>query len=285
MWNWIQSVRHYENFPVGSFLIRPEFRPVFVALYRFARYADDIADESSLPSRERVLVLKKLDLALQGMATDPPIISALRPHWEKHQLPIEPLRSLLSAFLQDAVQDGLNKSYLTPAHMDRKNILNYCNRSASPIGELILRIFGVCTEKNLLYSNSICIALQQINFIQDLGADWKVGRLYLPVDELQFAGVDCAEVTECVRSGRSSKSLRNFISQQVLDYKKRLLQGAYLINQVPNDLSKELRLILSGALQIVRHLEKNRFDPLLCRPKLGWKDIPGIALSYIRLGY
>ncbi|MBN9462278.1 MAG: squalene synthase HpnC [Burkholderiales bacterium] len=270
----VTSVDHYENFPVGSLLIPARLRPALVAIYRFARYADDLADEGEAASAERLAALEALDRALRGEGLDPPIVAQLRPHLAAHALPVAPLRALLSAFAQDCG---------TVRHASWNSVLDYCRRSANPVGELVLRLFGAWNAATRERSDAICTALQVLNFLQDLAVDWRRGRLYLPLDELRAAGLGERDVARAVEAGRLvDPQLAWFLDTQTARARAMLQAGAQLVGQLPWRLSLELRAIVAGGLRIAERLAAAGSDPVAARPSLGWRDAPALMRLWWR---
>src|SRR5690606_27808427 len=142
------------------------------------------------------------------------VVAQLRPHWSEHALPYEPLHALLSAFAQDAAAAGGGPEGRGLRHADRASLLDYCSRSANPVGELVLRLFGAWNDRTRGGSDAICSALQLLNFVQDLAIDWRRGRLYLPLDELHAAGLDEDDVARSVAAGRVDARLAALLAQQ-----------------------------------------------------------------------
>ena len=187
-----QPVQHYENFPVASVLCPARFRPPITAIYHFARTADDIADEGNASPAERLadLAAYRADLLAtsQGKAVStrwPAVFAALGPMLQTWQLPLPLLTDLLSAFEQDIVKTR---------YADQAELLDYCRRSANPIGRLLLHLYGVQDANALRQSDCICTALQLVNFWQDLSEDIPRGRIYLPTDMQNKHGVTEAKL-------------------------------------------------------------------------------------------
>ncbi|MGZ8260194.1 MAG: squalene/phytoene synthase family protein, partial [Caldimonas sp.] len=181
------SVAHYENFPVASWLCPPELRPPIVAIYRFARTADDIADEGDATPAARVADLAAfradLDTVAAGAAPSPrwpDVFGPLGDAIALHRLPVALLADLLDAFGADAVQTR---------YADRAGLLDYCRRSANPIGRLLLHLYGIADASALARSDAICSALQLANFWQDLGVDAGRGRVYVPAADARRHGI------------------------------------------------------------------------------------------------
>jgi len=272
----LSSSDHYENFPVASILVPARLRPTIAALYRFARHADDLADEGDASAAERLAALDALGRELRAQRPDSPIVARLHRHWNEHALPYEPLHALLSAFAQDAAAcDAAPGSGLR--HPDRASLLDYCSRSANPVGELILRMFGAWNEQTRSASNAICTGLQLLNFVQDFAIDWKRGRLYVPLDELHAAGLDERDIERALEAGRVEPRLAALLARQT-DAAVELLQaGTSLVRHVPWRLALELRAIVGGGLRIAERLRISGYDPVADRPVLGWRDAPALA--------
>ncbi|MGA0796942.1 MAG: squalene synthase HpnC [Quisquiliibacterium sp.] len=268
---WVSSVRHYENFPVASVLMPAELRPAVIAIYRFARYADDVADEGNAEPQARIRELHRLRDALLGKPGKPgvhPLVVQLQPWIERFALPVEPFLALLSAFEQDVCVHRF---------ATRAALLDYCVRSANPIGRLLLHLYRVQDPQSITSSDAICTALQLINFVQDITSDWSRGRVYIALDELTAAGLTIDEIERAVAAGRASPRLREVIATQAEQAHALLESGASLVSRVPLRLALELRGVLAGATRVLQRLSASDWDPILRRPKLGWADAPAIA--------
>jgi squalene synthase HpnC len=261
------AVDHYENFPVASRLLPARLRPAVVAIYRFARHADDLADEGDLDAAARLSGLQALRTAIESatpLVDEPAVVSALRPVIDRHELPISLFLDLLSAFEQDA--RGFQ-------HRSRADLLDYCRRSANPVGRLMLSLLKVPAEPRLLsWSDSVCTALQLINFLQDLAIDVERGRIYLPEDRLSAAGLVERDLKEAVAAGCAPLALRQVIEDQARWAGSQLREGSALAGQVGWRFGLELRLIVAGGLRILELLERSRFDPIRRRPRLRGRD-------------
>ena len=185
------SVAHYENFPVASLIVPSALRPAVSAIYRFARNADDFADEGDFAPDARLAALNGYELALDAIeaGTPPaePPFPELAAAIARHRLSLSPFRDLLSAFRQDVV---------TTRYPTFDLLLDYCRRSANPIGRLMLRLYASESPANATASDAICTALQLINFWQDVAADWQKGRVYLPGADLSQFGVSEAQIAD-----------------------------------------------------------------------------------------
>lgn len=267
------SVDHYENFPVASILMPRAIRPAVVALYHFARAADDLADEGDLTETERLAGLAELDQALcQPSQQAPEVVARLYPLIDQHALPVDQLRALLNAFAQDV---------RVHRYRDREHLLDYCSRSANPVGRLLLRLFGADTSESIRLSDHICSALQLINFLQDLAIDWQKGRVYVPQTALRDAGSGDHEIEQAAAGEPLAPALRRALAGE-LDFARQLLAaGAPLVRRVPWRLALELRAIIAGGQRIIDRIARVQHDVFRHRPALGWRDAPallGIAL-------
>jgi len=241
------AVNHYENFPVASFLLPARLRPAVRALYTFARSADDIADEGDASDAQRLAALEdyaaQLELIARGALPDNEQFQNLQDIIRQYRLPVQPLHQLLSAFEQDVVQ----KRYDTYA-----DLLDYCDRSANPVGQLILHLYGAASASNILDSNAICSALQLINFWQDVGIDWHKQRIYIPLEDLQLFGVTERHIAEAI-SDSAWQSLMQFELQRT---RALMLSGAPLARRLPGRIGLELRGVVQGGLRILEKLER-----------------------------
>lgn len=263
-------VDHYENFPVASLLLPAHLRPAVAAIYAFARSADDFADEGDLLPEERLRRLAtyqaELDRIEHGEVAGHPVFLRLRPHIEAHHLPLQLFRDLLDAFAQDVVKDRY-------ASFDE--LMDYCRRSANPVGRLLLHMFGAATPDNLRRSDAICSALQLINHWQDVGIDLdkgQNGRIYLPQDELARF-----KVTENMLKCRlASAEFRALMQFQVERARALMLSGASLGRDLPGRIGMEIRTIVAGGLRILAKIEAVGYDVFNRRPVLGAFDWPRI---------
>ncbi len=262
------SVDHYENFPVASVLCPPPLRPAVAAIYWFARIADDIADEGDASATHRLEELTAYRNDLHAVVRDRPlsarwqaVFSKLGAAMRRWNLPVEPFDDLLSAFQQD-----LSKT----SYRDRAELLDYCRRSANPVGRLLLRLYGVDDAQALRQSDAICSALQLINFWQDLGADLARGRLYLPVADCLEHQVEPARLL----AREDSPALRALLGAEVAWARSMMASGQALAFRIGGRAGWELRLVVQGGLRILDKIEANGFDTMLRRPRLRMVDVP-----------
>ena len=263
----IQGVSHYENFPVASFLCPPRLRPAIAAIYWFARTADDIADEGDAAPQTRLddLAAYRADL-LATVAGLPPstrwsaVFAQLGPAITQYALPVELLTDLLSAFEQDVVK---------PRYASQAELLDYCRRSANPVGRLLLHLYGVNDAEALIESDCICSALQLINFWQDLSVDIPRGRIYLPADAWGQHGVDEAQLLGL----QVNPGTLNLIADCARAASASMRKGSKLVKKLPGRGGWELRLVVQGGLRILDKIEAQGFNTLQQRPKLGAWDV------------
>jgi squalene synthase HpnC len=251
-------VDHYENFPVASWLCPPALRAPILALYGFARTADDIADEGNATAAERLALLQlyRQDLheswrnPQHRSAQWPEVFAALARQHQTWAFPLGLLEDLLDAFEQDVTYTRDHHVYA-----DRTELLDYCRRSANPIGRLILHLAQVQDAESLAMSDAICSALQLINFWQDLSVDVPRGRLYLPLG---------ANLTD------------------ELAYARALMeQGAPLVRRLSGRLGWELRLVVQGGLRILDKAERE--DTRRIRPTVHAGDTPLMLWRALRM--
>ena len=264
-------VDHYENFPVASILLPGRLRRPVEVIYRFARAADDIADEGDASPEERLHGLAHYSAALDDIergATPPSDFRELAGVLAEWHLPVSLLRDLLDAFAQDVTRTR---------YEDYPQLLDYCRRSANPVGRLLLHLFGCTDETSLRRSDNICTALQLINFWQDIAIDWQKGRVYLPQSELARHGITEAVIAD----GRWSPAWAALLDAQTDRAREMMLEGAPLARQLPGRLGWEIRLTVQGGLRILEKIRRVRGDVFRHRPKIkaaDWLLLGGRAL-------
>jgi phytoene synthase len=253
------AVDHYENFPVASILLPKHLRRAVEIIYHFARQADDFADEGDMPDAERLAKLDEFRTELNRIAAHEtpltPLFRDLASIVEQHQLPLQPLRDLLDAFSQDVIK----KHY-----QNFDELLDYCRRSANPVGRLLLHLYGEATPQNLIYSDAICTSLQLINFWQDVKKDYAIKRIYLPQDEMARFGVTEAHLAEA-RVDAAWQALMQFQVQRARDM---MNSGKPLGTILSGRIGLEMRLIIAGGLRILSKLKAVDYDMFNKRPVL-----------------
>lgn len=257
------AVNHYENFPVASVLLPRRLRRPVRIIYRFARAADDFADEGELPAEERLRLLdgfrQQLAQIERGEPSQDPLFADLAEIIHQYQLPVQLFYDLLSAFSQDV-------SKTRYAHFGE--VMDYCRRSANPVGRLLLHLYGETDERNLAYSDAICSSLQIINFLQDVAIDYRKDRIYLPQDEMDKFRIR----EQHIAAGDTGGMWVPFIMPQIERARKLLQAGAPLGKKLPGRLGLEMRLIIAGGETILRKLYESKGDMYNQRPVLGPSD-------------
>ena len=266
---------HYENFPVASCLLPARMRPHIAAIYAFARLADDMADEGHRPDSDRIEDLRawgaRLDAVLAGAEDAGPhreVFVALRHSIAVCRLPASLFHDLLSAFRQDVTV----KRYAT-----WDDLLDYCRRSANPVGRLVLRVAGREHEALDRASDAVCTALQLTNFWQDLRVDWSRNRLYIPAAVWRAAGAE----ERGLRGDRLPDEWRRAVREAVAYTRTLFDAGRAVCDGVNGRLKFELRATWLGGTRILDKLEASGFDPYAARPNLGWTDAAGILTRTI----
>lgn len=259
-------VDHYENFPVASVLLPAPLRRPVEAIYRFARSADDIADEGFAAPEERLAKLSfyqgRLAAIAAGETPPEPLFRDLALVIREHRLPISLFRDLIDAFCQDVTK----KRYA-----NYQEVLDYCRRSANPVGRLLLHLFKRTAERELRQSDAICTALQLVNFWQDIDVDFTHGdRVYLPQDEMARFGVTQLHLLEKLCDA-SWVALMKF---QVERTRELMLSGAPLGKALPGRIGLEIRATVAGGLRVLEKIEKAGYDVFRRRPVLKAFDWP-----------
>jgi len=278
---------HYENFPVASWLCPPRLRPPIAAIYAFARTADDIADEGDAAPAQRLAQLQayrgELTAAARGEAGGgawPEVFGPLARALREFALPEPLLADLLSAFMQDIEVTRQHSSYA-----DRAELLDYCARSANPVGRLLLHLYGVTDAAALRRSDAICSALQLINFWQDLSVDLPRGRFYLPLTDCAAHGLmrDDFSAWRPLGPARPSRAALALVAREVAWARELMHSGAPLVHALPGRAGWELRLVVQGGLRILDKIAAQGFDSLTGRPTITRADAPRLAWRALRM--
>ncbi len=257
---------HYENFPVGLFVPRQR-RPYVYAIYAFARAADDFADEPVYEGvREKKLDdwEKLLDAAYRGEA-EGPIFVALAETVRRLGIPKQLLLDLLSAFRQDVVKTR---------YESWDELLDYCRRSADPVGRLVLLVFEQKDEALPPLSDAVCTALQLANHWQDAALDYARGRIYVPSELLRRHGVTEWDFS----TGRVSEGWRGLMAELIGRTRELFERGKPICERVGRELRFELRLTWLGGMSILDRIEAVGGDVFQKRPRHGALDKAALAL-------
>jgi len=256
---------HYENFPVASRLVPARMRPHVAALYAFARTADDFADEGTRSDAERLRLLddwqNRLHACVTECAPDDRVFVALGATIRACRLPLSLFDDLLSAFRQDIT---------THRYDTWTDVLDYCRRSANPVGRLVLRIAGHADGRLDRSSDALCTALQLTNFWQDFERDWQKGRLYVPLDDVTAEGADVQDLD----GRRLSEPWRRVLRRVAARTWQSFDAGTEVCDGVRGRLRHELRFTWLGGTRVLERLERIDYDVFTARPALGVADIP-----------
>jgi squalene synthase HpnC len=261
------AIGHYENFPVASLLLPAPLREPIEVIYRFARSADDFADEGDDPAEVR---LRKLnDYRAQLVAPSSRFFHDLQKIIREHELPVALFDDLLDAFSQDVTK----KRYA-----NFSEVLDYCRRSANPVGRILLHLFKRTNDSNCRASDAVCSALQLINFWQDVDIDYrKDGRIYLPQDEMARHGV----AEQHVSRKTCDHAWRGLMRFQVQRARELMLSGKDLGHALPGRIGLEIRTTIQGGLRILEKIERAGYDVFRRRPTLRALDWPVVLFKAV----
>lgn len=260
---------HYENFPVASKLLPKPMRKHVAAVYAFSRYADDLADEGNMQADIRLTKLEMLETqierTLRGEPSGEKHIVALCNTIKEKTLSIQHFKDLISAFSQDVTVNRY-KTF--------EDVLDYCQRSAAPVGRIMLHLSNNATEENLAYSDKVCSALQLINFYQDIEQDIKEnGRIYIPTEEMSVY-----EVTpEHLINTQHPPLMQALMQFQYHRAEQLLIEGSPLGQNLKGRVGAEIRAIINGGLKICEKLKAQ--SDVYSRPRLSKSDWRGIMIK------
>lgn len=250
---------HYENFIVASILLPRRMRQPFYNVYAFCRTADDLADESGSPQQalEQLAAFQSsLDQTYLGHPPDE-LFHALAGTIEEFGLPKSLFDDLLDAFRQDQRKTR---------YADFTELLDYCRRSANPVGRLVLHLADCCHEANARLSDEICSGLQLVNFWQDVARDFAIGRVYLPSDQMERFGVTVSMLSH----SNVSPELRRLLASECERAEAFFERGLPLADSVPSWLARDVKLFVHGGLETLRAIRKIDYDVLRQRPTVHW---------------
>jgi hydroxysqualene synthase len=255
---------HYENFPVASRLLPKPLRPHVAAIYAFARTADDYADEPGYDVEERLRLLQEWRRRLHDPGETMPEFVALHHTITQFDLPVSLFDDLLDAFTQDVT---------TTRYATWEAVLDYCRRSANPVGRLVLRLNGYRDDRLDLASDAVCTALQLTNFWQDLAIDWSRGRLYVPEEIWRPRGADPGQLD----SHRITPAWQQAMAECSVRTRTLFSSGRTVCDLVAGRLRYELRATWLGGTRILDRLDRSGYDVFSSRPRLGTADALVIA--------
>ncbi|MFO7527059.1 MAG: squalene synthase HpnC [Ignavibacteriaceae bacterium] len=263
------SESHYENFPVASFLIPKHLRDDIAIIYWFARTADNIADEGKMDEQKRLYLLDEFEnsfLNAMNGKYDCEFQNALAVTIQKHNLSVKLFTDLLSAFKQDVTKKRYNNF---------NELLDYCSRSANPVGRLILELFNIRDNDAFLYSDKICTALQLTNFYQDTSSDYKIGRIYYPLDEL----VKYEIPENQFENSKINDNFRSLVRYNVERAGILFNEGKKLFRFLNGRLKLEIKWTVAGGEKILEKIRDNDYDVLNFRPEITKKDFLMILIK------
>lgn len=258
---------HYENFPLVSLLLPKKLHQPFFNVYAFCRWSDDLGDEINDPTRSLQLLQwwrEQMVLCHQMASSQElsgeislahPVMIALQKTIQEFGIPLQPFVDLISAFEQDQCQTRYETF---------EDLLNYCERSANPVGRLVLYLGRDVSEQNVFWSDAICTGLQLANFWQDVARDYQIGRIYLPVAEMKEFGVS----EETIRERVSTEAFQKLMTFQVERTRFFFEKGKPLVNHVTNDLRLDVDLFIRGGECILDKIARINYRVLETRPKV-----------------
>lgn len=254
---------HYENFPVASRLLPKRIRLPITVIYAFARRADDLADEGELNNAQRLQQLQDYEQTLRdienGKTAEDPVFIALQDVIQRFAIPYQYFYDLLSAFQQDVQKNR---------YQDFGEVVDYCRRSANPVGRIYLLLLGQANEQNNAWSDGICSALQLINFLQDVQQDLEENdRVYIPLNEMEDFGIKLIDL----KARNCPPAMQQLLQKQQERAKKMLKAGAPLALKLKGRAKYEMRMIIYGGMRILQKLHETR-DTCFARPRLGKRD-------------
>ena len=275
-WQANVSVGHYENFPVASALVPAHLRPAVIAIYKFARAADDLADEGDASPADRLAALasfgENLNQIERGRTPAEAPFAALAAAIRTHALPLSPFRDLLSAFTQDVT---------ITRYASFADLLEYCRRSANPVGRLLLALYRAESPANAIASDAICTGLQLTNFWQDIALDWQKGRVYLPQEDLTRFAVVEAQIDAQIEHARVDERWRGLLEFEVSRARALLDCGRSLPRTLPWRQGLELSAVVAGGLRILERIDAVGGNVFAARPTLATWDWLAVALRAI----
>ena len=270
-----RAIEHDENFPVASWLCPARLRPPIAAIYRFARQGDDLADEGQASAGQRLADLEHFRADLRAVAGAqahsqrwPSVFDPLPEVLREYVLPVALLERLLDAFVQDVQFTAAARRY-----RDDDELLDYCTRSANPVGRLLLHLYQIDDDVSLRQSDCICTALQLINFWQDLSVDLARSRWYPSVQAMQRCGVGEADLL----ADRPSPAATSLIAHYASSARALMENGSPLVHRIGGRVGWELRLVVQGGLHILDQMQDLNFETWRERPRLARSDLPTLV--------
>ena len=263
---------HYENFPVASMFLPKHLREPISLIYSFARQADDFADEGNLSKEQRLSLLNtfadELNLLRAYIKPRSVFFATLGKMIQERKLSYEPFYDLLNAFSQDVSKTR---------YADYDQVLDYCSRSANPIGRLLLQLYGQSNAVNIQLSDNICTALQIINFMQDIAIDFKkndsMQRIYLCQDEMAAFNITETQIQSFVDGTKKiDDNWQQFILFNLHRANALLYSGKPLGRIMKGRIGFEMRMIIAGGERIINKISQVNGDIFNLRPTINKWD-------------
>jgi len=268
------TAAHYENFSVVTWLTPREHRPAFQSIYAFCRWSDDLGDEIGDPARSLGLLewwRGELRAMYQGQARHP-VMVALAETVSSYRIPIDPFEALIDAFVQDQT---------VTEYQTYSQLVDYCTRSANPVGHLVLHVAGANTAENARLADATCTALQLANFWQDVARDLAIGRIYLPREDREQFGYPESDL----KALRFTPAFAELMRYEVERTRALFDQGRALAPRIPGALAVDIDLFSRGGLAILDRIEARGFDVLSGRPALTrWTKVGLLGRALVGLG-
>jgi squalene synthase HpnC len=254
---------HYENFPVLSFLVPRKLYKHVAIIYKFARQADDIADEGEISADARIKLLSDFEMNFHKSINEEFTNSfwmALAHTIKTKNLTPNNFSNLLIAFRQDIT---------ITRYATFNDLLNYCANSANPVGRIILELHNIRSEEANEYSDKICTALQLTNFLQDVTNDFDKGRIYLPTNELAEYLID----ENIFHLKKINSNFQQLIKVQVERVATYFDEGKNLLPLLPFRLKQQIKWTINGGEEILNKIVNLNYNVLNYRPKFSKLDL------------
>ena len=268
------TATHYENFSVVTWLTPREHRPAFQSIYAFCRWSDDLGDEIGDPAQSLELLewwRGELRAMYQGQVRHP-VMVALAETVSSYRIPIDPFEALIDAFVQDQT---------VTEYQTYSQLVDYCTRSANPVGHLVLHVAGAHTAENVRLADATCTALQLANFWQDVARDLAIGRIYLPREDREQFGYPESDL----KALRFTQAFAELMRFEVERTRTLFDQGRALVPRIPGALAIDIDMFSRGGLAILDRIEVRGFDVLSGRPALTqWTKIGLLGRALVGLG-
>jgi squalene synthase HpnC len=259
---------------VVTWLTPREHRPAFQSIYAFCRWSDDLGDEIGDPARSLGLLewwRGELRAMYQGQARHP-VMVALAETVSSYRIPIDPFEALIDAFVQDQTVTEYQTYF---------QLVDYCTRSANPVGHLVLHVAGANTAENARLADATCTALQLANFWQDVARDLAIGRIYLPREDREQFGYPESDL----KALRFTPAFAELMRFEVERTRALFDQGRALVPRIPGALAVDIDLFSRGGLAVLDRIEVRGFDVLSGRPALTrWTKIGLLGRALVGLG-